>query len=74
MTAKDATDIAFAVSGKDRQARFNRLCRLRGFCQRQPLENDAGSWTWCPDCLTVFDDYEKPLNPLPEEKTSRYVH
>jgi hypothetical protein len=22
-------------------------------------------WTWCPDCLTVYDDYRKPVNPIP---------
>jgi len=23
-------------------------------------------WTWCPVCLTVFDDYGNPVNPIPE--------
>ena len=74
MTEKEAVDIAFAASRRERQSRFDRICRLRGFCQTEPLEKDVGGWTWCPDCLTLFDDYEKPLNRLPEESTSRYVH
>jgi hypothetical protein len=29
-------------------------------------ERDAGRWTSCPDCQSVFDDYGKAVNPIPE--------
>jgi hypothetical protein len=32
----------------------------------ETLVNDAGRWTWCPDCLTLFDDYGKAINAFPE--------
>jgi hypothetical protein len=38
----------------------------RGACRREPLTNDPGQWTYCPDCLTVFDDYGKAVNPIPK--------
>ena len=47
MTAKEAVDIAFAASRRERQSRFARICRLRGFCQTEALENDAGRWMCC---------------------------
>jgi hypothetical protein len=28
--------------------------------------NQPGRWTWCADCLTVFDDYGTPVNLIPE--------
>jgi hypothetical protein len=30
------------------------------------LTNDPGRWTWCPDCLTLDDDYGTPVNAIPE--------
>src|SRR5438552_204952 len=27
-------------------------------------QNDPGRWTFCPNCLTVYDDYGKPVNPI----------
>ena len=26
----------------------------------------AGRRTWCAACLTVYDDYETPVNPISE--------
>jgi len=37
MTAKEAVDITFAASRQKRPSRFDRICRLRGFCQTEPL-------------------------------------
>jgi hypothetical protein len=36
----------------------------RGSCRREPCERDAGRWSFCADCLTVFDDYGKAVNGL----------
>ncbi len=33
-----------------------------GPCQRAPLEDDPSRWTFCPDCLTAYDEYDAPLN------------
>ena len=41
-------------------------CAPRGACRREPLANDRGCWTWCPDCLTLFDDYGQPVNVIHE--------
>ena len=32
----------------------------------EPLELDPGRWTFCPDCLTVYDDYGKAVNEIME--------
>jgi len=33
---------------------------------REALDNDPGRWTWCAACLTVYDDYGVPVNPIPD--------
>jgi hypothetical protein len=38
----------------------------RGGCQQEPLTNDPGRWAWCAACLTLYDDYGIPVNPIPE--------
>jgi hypothetical protein len=43
---------------------FETVCVSRGACRREPLADDAGLWTWCPDCLKLFDDYGSPVNPM----------
>jgi Prolyl oligopeptidase family len=31
--------------------------RRVGGCRREPLQGDPGRWTFCPDSLTLYDDY-----------------
>jgi hypothetical protein len=66
LTARDALEQALAAQPSDRLHRFETICGPRGVCRREPLTNDPGRWTWCPDCRTVFDDYGTPVNPIPE--------
>ncbi len=66
MTARDALEQATAAQPGERQHRFETSCGPRGGCQREPLTDDPGRWTWCPTCLTVYDDYGTPVNPIPE--------
>jgi hypothetical protein len=56
---------ADAISS-DRYSESRPVCGPRGVCRREPLTNDPGRRTWCPDCRTVFDDYGTPVNPIPE--------
>jgi hypothetical protein len=69
MTAKEAIDTAKAAGPGERRRRYESRCGPRGRCLREPLANDPGRWTWCPDCLTLFDDYGKPVNLIPEFRT-----
>lgn len=55
MTAKEALDTANVADRGARLGRYETICARRG-CLREPLANDPGRWTWCPDCLTVYDD------------------
>jgi hypothetical protein len=54
-----------------RHHRLKTVCDSMGGCRRDSLKNDVGRWTWCPDCLTVYDDYQKVVNPIPEGDASR---
>lgn len=65
MNARKALDTAREAMGA-RLHRFQDFCGPRGFCQRESLENDPGRWTWCPDCLTVYDDFGTPVNEIEE--------
>jgi hypothetical protein len=64
MTSKDALDEANRAAPGERARRYESRCERRGGCRQEPFEHDPGRWTWCPDCMTVFDDYGKPVNPL----------
>jgi hypothetical protein len=66
MTAKEVLDAANDAEPGERARRFESRCGRRGSCRQEPCERDAGRWSFCPDCLTVFDDYDKPVNPIPE--------
>jgi hypothetical protein len=66
MTAREALQHATAAQPGERLQWFETICGPRGACRREPLTNDLGRWTWCPDCLTVFNDYEIAVNPIPE--------
>ena len=65
MTAHEALNVAIDAEPGERLRRYERICGPRGRCQREPLMNDTGRWTFCPDCLTVFDDYGKAVNAIP---------
>jgi hypothetical protein len=66
MTARDALAQARAAQPGERLHRFETICGPRGACRRELLTNDPGRWTWCPDCLTLCDDYGVAVNPIPE--------
>jgi hypothetical protein len=66
MTAKEAMDLANATGAGERLRRRAARCRFRRACQREPLHEDELGWTWCPDCLTLFDTYGKPVNDVGE--------
>jgi hypothetical protein len=66
MTAKEALDTANDAALGERLRRYETSCAPRGSYRREPLSNDPGRWTWCPDCLTVYDDYAKAVNQIPE--------
>lgn len=65
MTARDALARAMEARPGHRLRQFQTVCRPYGACQREPLQHDPGRWTWCPDCLTLHDDYGIPINPIP---------
>jgi hypothetical protein len=58
--------VAVAALPGERLHRFETICGPRGGYRRELLTNDPGRWTWCPDCVTLFDDYGTPVNPIPE--------
>ena len=64
MTAKDALDAANDAESGARLLRYESRCVVRGACRREPLERDPGRWTFCPDCLTVYDDYGNAINQI----------
>jgi hypothetical protein len=66
MNARDALEQAVAAPPGEPLHRFQTICGPRGGCQREPLTNDPGRWTWCADCLTLSDDYGVAVNPMPE--------
>jgi hypothetical protein len=65
MTAQEAIEQATAAQPGERLHRFETICGPRGGCARETLTADAGRWTWCAACLTVSDDYQTPVNPIP---------
>jgi len=66
MTARDALEQATVARTGERLRWFEMICGPRGGCDREPLADDPGRWTWCADCLTVYDDYGVAVNPIPE--------
>jgi hypothetical protein len=60
MTANHALDAAIETEVNRSGERL-----LRGACHREAL-NGPGRWTWCPDCLTVYDDYGRAVNRIRE--------
>ena len=66
MTARDALDAAKAAGLGERFRRYETICEPRGGCHRELLTNDTGRWSWCAGCLTIYDDYGKAVNTIPE--------
>ena len=66
MTAAEALEAAKGATPGERLHRYETIGASRGSCCREPLANDPGRWTWCPGCLTVYDDYSKAVNTIPE--------
>jgi hypothetical protein len=71
MSAKDAIETANATALGERLRRYETICWPRGACEREPLTNDPGRWTWCPDCLTTYDDYGRAVNTIQKSRSSR---
>jgi hypothetical protein len=65
-TAKQALDAANDAGQGERLRRYEKTCGPRRSCRREPLATDPGGWTFCPDCLTVYDDYGKAVNQIRE--------
>jgi hypothetical protein len=66
MTAREALEAAKNAEPGERLRRYESRCGPRGACRREPLMNEVGRWTWCPDCLTLYDDYGKAVNQIPD--------
>jgi hypothetical protein len=66
MIAREVLEAARVATPVERLRRYESICRSRGACRQEPLENDPGHWTWCPDCLTIYDDYGKAVNQISE--------
>jgi hypothetical protein len=64
VTAQQALNTALNTDPGERRRRQETLCGSRGSCRPEPLENDPGRWTFCPDCLTLYDDFGKTVNPI----------
>lgn len=66
MTAREALDAANTAGTGERLRRRASRCVAGGARRREPLADDPGRWTWCPDCLIVFDGYGTPVNVIQE--------
>ena len=66
MTANEALEAATEAEPGERLRRYAGMCGPRGGCQPEVLTNDPGRWTFCPHCFTVYDDYGKAVNNIPE--------
>lgn len=66
MTAKEALDTANNAEPGERLRRYESICGPRDAWRREPLTNDPGRWTGCVDCHTLYDDYGKTVNRIPE--------
>jgi hypothetical protein len=66
MTAGDALEQATAARPGERLRLFETICGPHGGCRRAPLADDPGRWTWCPACLTLYDDFGVTVNRIPE--------
>lgn len=65
MTAHDALAASSDAAPGERLRRYHTICARRGGCQRVTLTG-SGSWTFCPDCLTLHDCYGVSANPVSE--------
>ncbi len=66
MTAREALEQTTAAQPGERLSGSKRCAGRGGWCERAALTHDPGRWTWCAACLTVYDDYGTPVNPIPE--------
>jgi hypothetical protein len=55
-----------AAQPGERLHRFETICGPRGGFGKSRSPLMRGRWTWCAGCLTRFDDYGTPVNPIPE--------
>jgi hypothetical protein len=60
MRVTEAFNVAEHMDPHERQWRYRTVCRPRGFCRHQLLDGPC-RLTWCPDCLTLYDD-ERVIN------------
>ena len=59
LTAREALD---AANDGKRVQRYETMSGPRGASRQERLASDPGRWTWCPDCLTVYDDYGEAVS------------
>ena len=74
MTARNALETAKGTARGERLRRYKTICEPRGGCQRELLTNHPGRWSWCADCLTIYDDYGKTVNMIPELRIDGLVN
>lgn len=72
MTAKDALDVAKAAEPGERLGRFTSAVWFARRLPAELCERDPGRWTWCPDCLTVYDEHGSPVNAFVEFRTAHF--
>jgi hypothetical protein len=65
MNPQQALRVAGEAGFSERLLRYQTVCGPRGRCRREPL-TDGGPWTFCPDCLTVYDHHGASINQIPE--------
>jgi hypothetical protein len=73
VTAHGALTVASAAAPGERLRRYEAVCAPRGSCQHNACERDSGRWSFCPECLTVFDDYGKAVNEITESVIAQKV-
>ena len=70
MTAHEALQRATEIGKSARLQTYQTVCGSCAGCRLELLEQDAGRWTYCPDCATIYDDFAVPVNPLSARQLS----
>jgi hypothetical protein len=66
MTVADVLNRAREMGAAERLMRHNSECSVHGWCRPEPLDHETFGWTSCRTCLTLFDSYGVPVNPVAE--------
>jgi hypothetical protein len=66
MSARDALARVMHTRSGDPLRQFQTTCGRLARVTESRYGTTPARWSWCAGCLTVFDDYETPVNPIPE--------